>query len=96
MSNVLKLTMIGVGVVLILLAKLISIGERIDELEKKLNSLSYTSHPLSYVDTNYEDEIADDKLIKAIMEVESNGNPNAYNETIRGYRLYADHAYYGK
>jgi hypothetical protein len=86
MSNVLKSTMIGVGVVLILLAKLISLGEKIDRVEEKINSFAYNTPHQSYVDTifvfeiAYEDEITDEELIEAIIEVESNGNPNAYNE----------------
>ena len=49
MSNVLKSTMIGVGVVLILLAKLISLGEKIDRVEEKINSFAHNTPHQSYV-----------------------------------------------
>jgi len=59
---------------------------KIHQFEEKINNLPNTHLDSLYVDTifvfeiPYEDEITDEELIEAIMEVESNGNPNAYNE----------------
>ena len=87
MNRILNSVMIATGVLLILLAKLISLSATLDRLEGKIDTLPGNLPHQSYVDTiflfeiAYEDEVTDEQLITAIMEVESRGKSDAYNKS---------------
>ena len=83
-------TILGVLVIILcyILCMHVFVGQKIHQLEEKIDSFPNILPDSLYVDTiplfnaPYDDDfIADKELIEAIIQVESNGNPKAYNKS---------------
>ena len=84
MRDSIRLILIGTLLLNILFLYLVielnSLQKTTNDIKTKIETICDTTTDSVYVDTIKTDTISDEDLIEAIMEVESNGNPNAYNE----------------
>lgn len=85
MRDSIRLILIGTLLLNILFLYLVielnSLQKSTNDIKTKIETICNTTPDSLYVDTIKVDTLTDEELIEAIMEVESNGNPNAYNET---------------